>query len=202
MNLDTTKDAATKAVQTVSDTTTQVGVKAKEYTETAAAMATDYGTTATDTVIEATEAASSRVTEYGGIALATVSDTATMVIEQTKGFAERGYNRIKEFQLGDKNVGERAQATVDSVSEHIDVDQISDSMKKARHQMEGAVNTWMESFRPSTTEPEPKPKATPAKKPAAKKPATKASTAAKKPAATKKPTTKATTAKKTTAAKK
>ena len=185
MNLDTPREAVTKAADTVTDTTTQVGTKAKEYTDVA-----------TESIKDTTGTAQTKVTEYGETAMGAVTDTATMVLEQTKSFAERGLVRIKEFQLGEKNVGERAQATVESVSEHIDVEGISEGVKKARHQMEGAVGTWVETFRPSTKEAEP------AKKPAAKKPAAKKTTAkattAKKPAA-KKTTAKATTAKKTTA---
>ena len=192
MNLDTPRDAASKAVQTVNETTTQAGTKAREYTETA-----------TETLKGATETAQSVVTEYGSTAVATVSGTATSLLDQTREFALKGFDRVKDFQLGDKNVGERAQATVETVSERIDVDQISDQVKKARHQMEGALSTWVETFRPSgkasdtkaaTTTTTKKPAA---KKPAAKKATTKASTTTKKPAA-KKTTTKASTTKKST----
>ena len=185
MNLEM-PETATKAVQTVTETTGKVGAKARE-----------YGDVATETLKGATETAQSVVTEYGGSAVTTVTGTATSLFDQTRELAKKGFVRVKDFQVGDKNVGERAQATVETVSERIDVEQLSDQVKKARHQMEGALSTWLETFRPSTKEP--------AEKPAAKKPAAKkATTTAKKPAAKKATTTakKTTTAAKKPAAKK
>ncbi len=190
MNLEM-PETATKAVHTVTETTGKVGAKARE-----------YGDVATETLKGATETAQSVVTEYGESAVTTVTGTATGLFDQTRELAKKGFVRVKDFQVGDKNVGERAQATVETVSERIDVEQLSDQVKKARHQMEGALSTWVETFRPSTKEP--------AEKPAAKKPAAKkATTTAKKPAAKKATTTakkpaakKATTAAKKPAAKK
>lgn len=206
MNLETSKETATKAVKTVTgtvaETTTTATNKAKEYTEVAAGRFVDYSTAATDSVKGATDTATSRASEYGTAAVATIADTATEIIDQGRVLAQKGFVRVKEFQVGDKKVGERAQATVETVTDKIDVDQIQDQVAKLRHQMEGVLSTWKDTFRPATA-PTAAPKPT-AKKPAVKKPATKATTAtkpaAKKPAA-KKATTKASTTKTTTARK-
>ena len=98
-------------------------------------------------------------------------------------------------QLRDADVVEELQSRVD-------FDKVQDRVEKMRDQLEGALDSWRESFTPAAKPATKKPVATkaPASKPAAKKPATKATTA-KKATTTKKAPAK-TTAKKTTAAKK
>lgn len=201
MNLDQPMEVVTKAAKTVGDTTTTATTKVRE-----------YSTSAATTVADGTSVAADRAVAFGTDTAATVSATAKNLLEQTKEFTVTAYGSIKEFPLGDKKVGERAQATVDTVSDKIDVEQIQDQVSKLRHQMESVLSTWKDTFRPADQSAAPAAPATekPATKTTAKKaPATKASTKttakkapAKKTAAKKAPATKATTkkapAKKTT----
>ncbi len=177
MNLETQKDAVTQAATTATS-------KAKEISSAAVSTAADT-----------TSSAGDMVKDYGSLA----TDAAKTWIETGFGFAEMGLSTVKDFQLGDKNVGERAQATVDTVQDKIDVDQIQDQVAKMRHQMESVMSTWKESFRPSTADTAVK--AAPAKKKAAPK-----KTASKKASATKttvkRAPAKKAAAKKTTTAKK
>jgi hypothetical protein len=181
MNLETQKDAVTQAA-------TSATSKAKE-----------ISTAAVSTAADTTSSAGDMVKDYGSLA----TDAARTWIETGFGFAEMGLSTVKDFQLGDKNVGERAQATVDTVQDKIDVDQIQDQVAKMRHQMESVMSTWKDSFRPSgadtAVKTAPAKKATATKTPAKKAPAKKASvtktTVKKAPA--KKTTVKKTTVKKT-----
>jgi len=107
---------------------------------------------------------------------------------------------ISEWPLGEKNVGERAQSTVDTVQEKIDVDQIQDQVAKLRDQIEGVLGTWKESFSPAAPSKEPNKVIT--KKTAPKTKATAKATTTKKAAPTKKTTTKTSASKKAATAKK
>jgi hypothetical protein len=170
MNLETRKEAVTKAATTATS-------KAKE-----------VSTAAVSTAADTTSNAGDMVKDYGSLA----TDAAKTWIETGFGFAEMGISTVKEFQLGDKNVAERAQATVDTVQDRIDVDQIQDQVAKMRHQMENVMSTWKDSFRPSTTDTTVK--TAPVKKaPARKAPARKATVTKK--TVKKAPATKATAAK-------
>lgn len=190
MNLETQKDAVTKAATTATS-------KAKE-----------ISTSAVSTAADSTSSAGDMVKDYGSLA----TDAAKTWIETGFGFAELSLSTVKDFQLGDKNVGERAQATVDTVQDKIDVDQIQDQVAKMRHQMEAVMSTWKDSFRPSAADSavrtSPVKKATVTKTPTKKAPVKKASvtkTTVKKAPAKKAPAKKATarktTVKKTTVSK-
>jgi hypothetical protein len=157
MNLETQKDAVTKAATTATS-------KAKEISTAAVSTAADTTSTAGD-----------MVKDYGSLA----TDAAKTWIETGFGFAEMGLSTVKDFQLGDKNVGERAQATVDTVQEKIDVDQIQDQVAKMRHQMESVMSTWKDSFRPSEADTAVK---TPTKKAPVKKASVTKTTVKKAPA--------------------
>jgi predicted flap endonuclease-1-like 5' DNA nuclease len=163
MNLEDTMASATK---TVTDTAS-----------TATDMAKEYGTTAVTSVTESTTVATDKATEYGSAAATALGeavqsfyesgkDLASQLVVNIKEFqfgetkvaerAEATVETVKDFQLGDKKVGERASKTVhtvsdrvENVSERIDVEQIQDQVAKLRHQMEGVVGTWKDSFRPS-----------------------------------------------------
>jgi len=195
IDIETQKETATRAVQTVTDSTVDFAVKAK-----------DLGMSSAKT---ATESAS----DYMGIAMElgeSAADSATelikALIERAQTLTGRSLETISEVQVGDKNVGERFQATVETVEEKIDVDQIQDQVAKLRDQMEKVLGSWKDSFRPSTTVTDAPVPATPAKKAAPKKTTAKASTTTKKApakkAAPKKTTTKASTATKKAPAKK
>ncbi len=142
---------------------------------------------------EATGTVQTKVRERGTAAVTTTTDAAQEMIEQLTELFDEFLERIKALPVGDKNVGERTKATVESVSERIDVDQIQDQVAKLRHQMEGVVGSWSESFRPSTAKA-PAKKAPAKKAPAKKAPGTKAAATkapAKKAPAKKAPATKA-----------
>jgi len=163
MNLEDTMATATK---TMTDTAA-----------TASDMAKDYGTTAVTTVTESTTVATEKATEYGTAAATALGEAVQAFYESGKELASQFAVSVKEFQFGETNVGERAEATVDTVkdfqigdkkvgerasatvhsvsdrvetvSDRLDVEQIQDQVAKLRHQMEGVVGTWKESFRPS-----------------------------------------------------
>ncbi|MGI9667846.1 MAG: hypothetical protein ACR2N2_12260 [Acidimicrobiia bacterium] len=226
MNLENQKESVTKATKTVADATTVAGEKAVAYTTTvyttvadsttaAGEKAVEYGSAAYTSVSDQTGDASEKAVEYSTAAYTTVSELAKSLLASGRDISVKTADSVKDFQVGEKNVGEHTQATVEAVSDKIDVDQISDQVAKLRHQMEGMMSTWKDSFRPSAPVVETAPEA-PKKKAAPKKAATstKAKTTTKKPAAKKaapkktasktatstkaKTTTKKTTAKKTT----
>lgn len=149
-------------------------------------------------VVDGTVSAGTKAVEASAGAAETAADKLKDVLARSKTFAETGINKVTAVKVGDKNVGEHAHATVETVQSAVDVDQITDQVAKLREQIEGVLGNWKETFRP-TTEATPEPVAD---KPAKKAAATK--TAAKKPAtkkATKKPATKKPAASKTTAKK-
>lgn len=134
-------------------------------------------------VTESTTVATEKATEYGTAAATALGeavqafyesgrDLASQLVVSVKEFqfgetkvgerAESTVDTVKDFQLGDKKVSERASATVHSVSDRVetvsdrlDVEQIQDQVAKLRHQMEGVVGTWKESFRPTDVTPAP-----------------------------------------------
>ncbi len=147
------------------------------------------------TVVDGTVAAGTKAVEASAGAAETAADRLRDVLARSKSFAETGITKVTAVKVGDKNVGERAHATVETVQSAVDVDQITGQVAKLREQIEGVLGTWKETFRP-TTEVTPKPATD---KPAAKKVVvTKTTTrkpAAKKPAATKATASKATATK-------
>ncbi len=106
--------------------------------------------------------------------------------KQYEAFAEEGEKFTKKLQNGD---------VVEEIQNRVDLEKVQDRVEKLRDQLEGALQSWRESFTPA----EPKPATKVPVEPAAKKTAPK--TTAKKTTAAKKSAPK-TTAKKTTAAKK
>ncbi|MCZ7534029.1 MAG: hypothetical protein M5U23_11620 [Acidimicrobiia bacterium] len=164
-------------------------------------------TKAAKTVVDSTVSAGSKAVDYSTETASDLAEKAKELLARTKDLAAAGIDRINAVQLGDKNVGERVEETVETVSSAVDVDQLSEQVAKLRDQIDTMLSAWKDSFRPSSndvketvkpaaTEPATKaeaktatkkttaPKATTKKatatKPAAKKPATKA---ASKPAA-------------------
>ncbi|MEN8237795.1 MAG: hypothetical protein ABFR53_01205 [Actinomycetota bacterium] len=223
--LDTQKEAVTKAAKTVTDATVSAGTKAVDFTATTAKTVADspvvtktreVSTTTAKTVVDSPVVVKAKevttttaktvndhslvvkVKELGASAASTTTDTAKVVFDKASTVATTALDMVSDLPLGGKNVGERAQQTVDTVQDKIDVDQLHDQVAKLRHQIDGVVESWQESFRPSAAHKaeaqvkETVKKAAPATKTAAKK----ATTTAKKAA----PATK--TAAKKTAAKK
>ena len=237
--LDTSKQAVTKAAQTVAEATVSAGSKAKDYSTTSARTAADATSAAstrakgfttttakaivdnpvvTKTVEATTEAAQAvvdspvvtktmeatsqaaksvsdhslviRVKEFSTSAAEATTEVASVVFESVSSATEAIFEMVSDLPLGGKNVGERVEQTVDTVQDKIDVEQIQDQVAKLRHQIDGVVESWQESFRPSTAH-KTEPKATRVVK----------STQASTKTATKKATT-ATKKKATTTAKK
>lgn len=114
------------------------------------------------TVADNTAAYKTKAVELSTDAASTATDKAKELFAATKEFAGAGFDKVTSVKLGDKNVGEHAQATVDSVQSAVDVDQISDQVAKLREQIEGVLGSWKDQFRPTTGAP------APAAKPAAK----------------------------------
>ncbi|MDK1018986.1 MAG: hypothetical protein QGD89_06260, partial [Actinomycetota bacterium] len=140
IDLNTQREAVTKAVQSVADGTAEYANKAR-----------DLSVSAFKSVGESTSCYVEKVVEFGGSVATSASDTAKTAIEKAQSFTEKGIEKVREVQLGDKNLGERAQATVDTVQEKIDVDQVQDQVAKLRDQVEQVLGSWTDSFRPSVT---------------------------------------------------
>jgi polyhydroxyalkanoate synthesis regulator phasin len=190
IDLTTQKEAASKAAKDVTDSTVEFAGKAKDLGVSSAKTATDTASQYMDKAVE-----------LGGVAADSATDVFKSFFESAQNLTGKGFEKFGEVPLGEKNVGERTQATVDTVQDKIDVDQIQDQVAKLREQMEHVMVSWKDSFRPSTTVTE-----EPVKKAPAKAKATTAQKApAKKTAAKKTPATKASAKKapaKKTAAKK
>jgi hypothetical protein len=187
IDLTTQKEAATKAARGMSDNTVEFAGKAKDLgvssARTANDSATDYLEKATDFGLQAADAA---------------LEAFKVLVDRAMSLTDRGIEKVGDVQVGQKNVGERVQATVDTVEERIDVDQLQDQVAKLRDQMEHVLVSWKDSFRPSATVTEVVvEKTVPAKKaPTAKKTAPKKGASAKaKTTAKKTPSTKAATKK-------
>ncbi|MEN8041022.1 MAG: Rho termination factor N-terminal domain-containing protein [Actinomycetota bacterium] len=140
MNLDTQKEAATKVAKDAADVTVEYATKAKD-------MSVSTAKSVADSASEYLE----KMMELGGSATDTATDTAKNVFEKAQSLTGKGIEKVSEVQVGEKNVGEVAQATVETVQEKIDVDQIQDQVAKLRDQMEHVLVSWKDSFRPSTT---------------------------------------------------
>jgi len=172
---DMAKEYGTTAVSTVTDTASTVTTKAKDRSNAAVTSVTESTTVATDKATEYGTAAATALGEAVQTFYESGKDLASQLVVSIKEFqfgetkvaerAEATVETVKDFQLGDKKVGERASKTVhtvsdrvENVSERIDVEQIQDQVAKLRHQMEGVVGTWKDSFRPSDAPEAPKTK--------------------------------------------
>lgn len=161
-------------------------------------------------------------TFYAGIGAPVVAgrmakDYAEWVTAQGSKYGKLAQDRFEELSKEGQKVTKqlRDADVVEELQSRVDFDKVQDRVEKMRDQLEGALESWRESFTPATKPVAAKPvavkkpaaKKAPASKPATKKPATKA---AAKPAAKKAPAAKKTlvkaaakpVAKKTTAAKK
>ena len=123
------------------------------------------------TVVDSTVAAGTKAVEASTGAATTAADKVKDILGKSKSLAETGMHKVTSVKVGDKNVGEYAKTTVDSVQSAVDVDQISGQVTKLREQIEGVLGSWKESFRPSTDTPK---KAAATKTVAPKAPARKA----------------------------
>ncbi|MEZ5175333.1 MAG: hypothetical protein R2823_03915 [Acidimicrobiia bacterium] len=159
-------------------------------------------TKAARSIVDSTVSAGNRAVDFSTGAATTVAAKAKELLGRTKEAAEVGIGKVNAVKVGDKNVGERVEETVESVSSAVDVDQITEQVAKLRQQIDGLLNSWKESFRPSNgatsgdaVEAPQAPKTAKKTAPKAKtatKPASKA-TASKKPAASKATASKSTT---------
>jgi len=214
IDIETQKETLTKAAKVVTDGTVAAGTKAKDYSAATAKTVTD-GTVAAGTKAKDYSTATVknvadnqlvvRFIELGSSATSTAAAVAKDVFEKAQAATGKGVEKVAEWPLGEKNVGEMAQSTVDTVQEKIDVDQIQDQVSKLRDQIEGVLGTWKESFRPASPS---KDTSKVAGKPATKTvktkkaaPKTQKATKAKAPTVKKATTTKAKSTKKTTTAK-
>jgi len=162
IKLDTQREAVAKAAKALTDTTVSAGAKVM-----------DIGVSTVKTMNSSP--AASRARELGSSAATTATDTAKTVFAKVQSATERGIETVGGLPIGDKKVAERAQETVDTVQEKIDVEQIQGQVAKLRDQIESVLGAWKDSFRPSAPVIE-----TASSK---KTPAAKASTAKKTPAA-------------------
>ncbi len=128
-----------------------------------------------------------------------VKDTAEKIADQGTKFSKSAQDRFTEFSKEGEKVTKQLRDTdvVEEIQNRVDFDKVQDRVEKMRDQLEGALDSWRESFTPAAKPVAAKPvaakkpvaKKAPASKPAARKPATKA--AAKKPVAKKAPAKKA-----------
>jgi hypothetical protein len=149
-------------------------------------------TKAAKTVLDGTVSVGTKAADFSSHTATTAADKAKAIFAQTKELATTGIDKVTDMKVGNKNVGERASATVDSVQSAVDVEKISGQVAKLRDQIEGALGSWKDSFRPSGDQVKaaraPAAATPTTKRPATKKPATKPAskaTATKKPAAKK-----------------
>lgn len=167
IDTNTVRETATKAAQDATDSTIGLATKAK-----------DIGTAVARNVVDNAGTYYDRAKEFGVTATDATTETARTTYERLQTLTGKGIDRVSDMQVGEKNVGERAQATVDTVQERIDVDQIQDQVAKVREQMEHVLISWKDTFRPA--EPEQVKVVTPTKKTATKKATTTKATATKK----------------------
>ena len=155
--LDAGKDAVAKAAEIVTDS--PVVAKAKGVTTTTAKSVVD--STVVNKAKEITSSTAknvnesdliAKVREFSETASAATTDTAKNVIDKVSEALTTIFDMVSDLPIGGKNIGERAQRTVDTVHEKLDVDQIQDQVAKLRHQIDGVVESWQESFRPSTAQ--------------------------------------------------
>lgn len=140
IDLNSQKEAVGKAAKDVSESTVEFAGKAKDLGVSSAKSATD---TASDYMDKAVE--------LGGTTADSATDVFKSFMEKAQSLTGKSIEKMSDVKVGDKKVSERAQATVDTVQEKIDVDQIQDQVAKLREQMEHMLGSWKESFRPSTT---------------------------------------------------
>ncbi len=198
IDLTTQKETATKTAKGVSDSTVEFAGKAKDLGMSSAKTATDSASEYLDTAME-----------FGLTAADAAFEAVKVLMDKAMNLTDKGFEKVNDVQVGQKNVGERMQATVDTVEEKIDVDQLQHQVAKLRDQMEHVLVSWKDSFRPAEamtevdveesvpakkTAPK-KAKATTTKKAAPKKATTTKKAATKKAAPKKAPTTKAATKK-------
>lgn len=105
------------------------------------------------TVVDSTVAAGTKAVDKSADAATTATDKLKDVLARSKSFAETGITKVTTVKVGEKQLNEHAQATVDSVQAAVDVDQLTGQVTKLREQIEGVLGTWKESFRPSTATP-------------------------------------------------
>lgn len=152
-----TKDSTDKATVFAKDTSDQVvtftkdtGDKVLTFTKDTSGQIVTFTKDTGDQVVTFTKDTSDKAVEIFPF-LEMISDYLESLFESGKEATVKGVDSVKEFQVGEKNVAEHAQATVDTVSDAIDVEQLQDQVTKLRHQMEGVLQSWAESFRPSTS---------------------------------------------------
>ena len=138
IDLTTQKEAVTKAAKDVSDSTVDFAGKAKDLGMSSAKSATE---TASDYMDKAME--------LGSTSADSATDVFKSFMEKAQSLTGKSIEKVSEVKVGEKNVGEHAQATVDTVQDKIDVDQIQDQVAKLREQMEHMLGSWKDSFRPS-----------------------------------------------------
>jgi hypothetical protein len=165
IDLTSQKETATKAAKDATDSTVEFAGKAKDFGVSSAKTATDSAGEYLD-----------RTMEFGVTAADAALAAVKELILQAMSLTDKGLEKVSDVQVGQKNVGERVQATVDTVEEKIDVDQLQDQVAKLRDQMEHVLVSWKDSFRPSATVTE----VVVEEKPAPRKPATKKASTAKK----------------------
>lgn len=185
IDLNTQKEAAAKAAQDVADSTVEFAVKAK-----------DLGISSAKSATESAGEYMDKAMELGASAADSAADVFKSFIDKAQSLTGKGIERVGDVKVGKKNVGERLQATVDTVEEKIDVDQIQDQVAKLREQMEHVLVSWKDTFRPSTTVTEERVEKAPVKAKATTTKKAPARSTAKKKTPPAKKTTKTSTAKK------
>jgi len=180
IDIQESKEAATKVAKSFADTTVDYAKKAKDLGSSTAKSASENAGDYMNTAVE-----------FGS----KTADSATGVFKSAFASAQALTDKGKG-KVADAKVGERAQAGVDAVQEKIDVDQIQDQVAKLREQMDHVLTSWKDSFRPTAkVDVKPAKKATATKTAVKKAPAKKATatkTAVKKAPAKKAPVKKAT----------
>jgi hypothetical protein len=173
------KDFSTTTAKTVVDATTSASNKAVDFTATTAktvvdnpavAKAKGVTTTTAKSVVDSpvvakakdvTATASKTVNDhelvvtvmgFGAAAATATIDTFKVVFDKASSTATMTLEMVSDLPLGGQNVGERVEHTVDTVQDKIDVEQIQDQVAKLRHQIDGVVESWQESFRPTTAQ--------------------------------------------------
>lgn len=132
---------------------------------------------------------------YAGIGAPVVAgrmakDVAEKIADQGTKMSKSAQDRFTEFSKEGEKVTKQLRDTdvVEEIQSRVDFDKVQDRVEKMRDQLEGALDSWRESFTPAAkpvATRKPAAKKAPASKPAARKPATKATT--RKPAAKKAP---------------
>lgn len=138
------KDTSDKAVAFSKDTSDKAVTFGKDTSDKAVAFSKDAG----EKVMSFSKDTGDRAVELMPF-LETLNDYITDLYESGKDVTVKTYTSVKDFEIADKKVAEHAQTTVDTVSDAIDVEQLQDQVTKLRHQMEGVLQNWADTFRPS-----------------------------------------------------